>query len=44
MNPRHKAGVVADVLDDVKSLIGSKSAVDPDKLADPQAPLGGLVS
>jgi 3-phenylpropionate/trans-cinnamate dioxygenase ferredoxin reductase subunit len=33
-----------DVLDDVKSLIRSKSAVDPDKLADPQAPLGGLVS
>jgi 3-phenylpropionate/trans-cinnamate dioxygenase ferredoxin reductase subunit len=33
-----------DVLDDVKSLIRSKSAVDPEKLADPQAPLGGLVS
>jgi 3-phenylpropionate/trans-cinnamate dioxygenase ferredoxin reductase subunit len=33
-----------DVLDDVKSLIRSKSAVDPDKLVDPQAPLGGLVS
>ncbi len=33
-----------DVLDDVKSLIRSKSAMDPDKLADPQAPLGGLVS
>jgi 3-phenylpropionate/trans-cinnamate dioxygenase ferredoxin reductase component len=33
-----------DVLDDVKSLIRSKSAVDPDKLADPQAPLLGLVS
>jgi 3-phenylpropionate/trans-cinnamate dioxygenase ferredoxin reductase subunit len=33
-----------DVLDDVKSLIRSKSAVDPDKLADPRAPLGGLVS
>jgi len=33
-----------DVLDDVKSLIRSKSVVDPDKLADPQAPLGGLVS
>jgi 3-phenylpropionate/trans-cinnamate dioxygenase ferredoxin reductase component len=32
-----------DVLDDVKSLIRSKSAVDPEKLADPQAPLGGLV-
>ena len=33
-----------DVLDDVKSLIRSKSAVDPDKLVDPQAPLGELVS
>jgi 3-phenylpropionate/trans-cinnamate dioxygenase ferredoxin reductase component len=33
-----------DVLDDVKSLIRSKSAVDPDKLADPQPPLGELVS
>jgi 3-phenylpropionate/trans-cinnamate dioxygenase ferredoxin reductase component len=33
-----------DVLDDVKSLIRSKSAVDPDQLADPQVPLGGLVS
>jgi 3-phenylpropionate/trans-cinnamate dioxygenase ferredoxin reductase subunit len=33
-----------DVLDDVKSLIRSKSVVDPDQLADPQAPLGGLVS
>jgi 3-phenylpropionate/trans-cinnamate dioxygenase ferredoxin reductase component len=33
-----------DVLDDVKSLIRSKSAVDPDKLADPQVPLGELVS
>jgi 3-phenylpropionate/trans-cinnamate dioxygenase ferredoxin reductase component len=33
-----------DVLDDVKSLIRSRSAVDPDKLADPQAPLGELVS
>src|SRR5580693_3706199 len=33
-----------DVLDDVKSLIRSKGAVAPEKLADPQAPLGGLVS
>jgi 3-phenylpropionate/trans-cinnamate dioxygenase ferredoxin reductase component len=33
-----------DVLDDVKSLIRSKSAVDPDQLADPQVPLGELVS
>jgi 3-phenylpropionate/trans-cinnamate dioxygenase ferredoxin reductase component len=33
-----------DVLDDVKSLIRSKSAVDPGKLADPKAPLGELVS
>jgi 3-phenylpropionate/trans-cinnamate dioxygenase ferredoxin reductase component len=35
---------VWDVLDDVKSLIRSKSVVDPDTLADPQAPLGELVS
>jgi 3-phenylpropionate/trans-cinnamate dioxygenase ferredoxin reductase subunit len=33
-----------DVLDDIKSLIRSKTVVDPDKLADPQAPLGELVS
>ncbi len=33
-----------DVLDDVKSLIRSKRAVDLGKLADPQAPLGELVS
>ena len=33
-----------DVLDDVKSLIRSRTTVDPDKLADPQAPLGELVS
>jgi 3-phenylpropionate/trans-cinnamate dioxygenase ferredoxin reductase component len=33
---------VWDVLDDVKSLIRSQSAVDPDKLADPQQPLGSL--
>jgi 3-phenylpropionate/trans-cinnamate dioxygenase ferredoxin reductase component len=35
---------VWDVLDDVKSVIRSKSAVDPDTLADPKAPLGELVS
>jgi 3-phenylpropionate/trans-cinnamate dioxygenase ferredoxin reductase component len=35
---------VWDVLDDIKSLIRSKRAVDPDKLVDPQAPLGELVS
>jgi 3-phenylpropionate/trans-cinnamate dioxygenase ferredoxin reductase component len=35
---------VWDVLDDVKSLIRSKSVVDPDTLADPKAPLGELVS
>jgi 3-phenylpropionate/trans-cinnamate dioxygenase ferredoxin reductase subunit len=35
---------VWDVLDDVKTLIRSKRAVDPDKLADPQAPLGELLS
>jgi len=33
-----------DVLDDVKSLIRSKRPVDPDKLADPQAPLDELLS
>jgi 3-phenylpropionate/trans-cinnamate dioxygenase ferredoxin reductase component len=33
-----------DVLDDIKSLIRSKSAVDPEKLADPEASLGELVS
>jgi 3-phenylpropionate/trans-cinnamate dioxygenase ferredoxin reductase component len=33
-----------DVLDDVKTLIRSRRAVDPDKLADPQAPLGELLS
>jgi 3-phenylpropionate/trans-cinnamate dioxygenase ferredoxin reductase component len=33
-----------DVLDDVKALIRSKSPVDPERLADPQAPLGELVS
>jgi 3-phenylpropionate/trans-cinnamate dioxygenase ferredoxin reductase component len=33
-----------DVLDDVKSLIQSKSSVDPDKLADSKAPLGELIS
>lgn len=32
-----------DVLDDVKALIRSKAAVDPDKLADPQSPLGELL-
>jgi 3-phenylpropionate/trans-cinnamate dioxygenase ferredoxin reductase subunit len=32
-----------DVLDDVKALIRSKSAVDPDKLADPQSPLADLL-
>ena len=31
-----------DVLDDIKTLIGKKSAVDVVKLADPQAPLGDL--
>jgi 3-phenylpropionate/trans-cinnamate dioxygenase ferredoxin reductase subunit len=34
---------VWDVLDDVKALIRSKSPVDPDELADPQAPLADLV-
>ncbi|MGH3594535.1 MAG: oxidoreductase C-terminal domain-containing protein, partial [Mycobacterium sp.] len=33
-----------DVLDDVKGLIRSKRPVDPDVLADPQAPLGELAS
>jgi 3-phenylpropionate/trans-cinnamate dioxygenase ferredoxin reductase component len=33
-----------DVLDDIKSLIQSKTAVDPDTLADPQSSLGELVS
>jgi 3-phenylpropionate/trans-cinnamate dioxygenase ferredoxin reductase subunit len=33
-----------DVLDDIKSLIRSKRAVDPGKLVDPRAPLGELVS
>jgi 3-phenylpropionate/trans-cinnamate dioxygenase ferredoxin reductase component len=33
-----------DALDDVKSLIQSNSAVDPDKLADASSPLGELVS
>ena len=31
------------VIDDVKALIRSKSAVDPDKLADPQSPLADLL-
>jgi 3-phenylpropionate/trans-cinnamate dioxygenase ferredoxin reductase component len=33
-----------DVLDDVKALIKSRTAVDPDKLSDPQSPLTDLVS
>jgi 3-phenylpropionate/trans-cinnamate dioxygenase ferredoxin reductase component len=33
-----------DVLDDVKALIRSKTPVDPDRLADPQSPLGDLLS
>jgi 3-phenylpropionate/trans-cinnamate dioxygenase ferredoxin reductase component len=33
-----------DVLDDIKNLIRSKRAMDPDELADPQASLGELVS
>jgi 3-phenylpropionate/trans-cinnamate dioxygenase ferredoxin reductase subunit len=33
---------VWDVLDDVKSLIRSRSPVDPDRLADAQQPLGSL--
>ena len=32
-----------DVLDDVKALIRSRSAVDPDRLADPQSPLADLL-
>ena len=32
-----------DVLDDVKSLIRSRSPVDPDKLSDPQQALGSLI-
>ena len=46
-NNRVLAGMnvnIWDVLDDIKSLIRSKTVVDPDKLADPQAPLGDLVS
>ena len=35
---------VWDVLDDVKALIKSGTSVDPDGLADPQSPLGDLVS
>lgn len=35
---------VWDVLDDVKALIRSKTPVDVDKLADPQAPLSELLS
>ncbi|WP_343602721.1 FAD-dependent oxidoreductase [Mycobacterium sp.] len=35
---------VWDVLDDVKGLIRSRRPVDPDRLADPQAPLGELLS
>lgn len=31
-------------LDDIKSLIRSRNPVDPDRLADPQQPLGALVS
>ncbi len=33
-----------DALDDIKSLIRKKAAVDPDKLADPEVPLGDAVS
>jgi 3-phenylpropionate/trans-cinnamate dioxygenase ferredoxin reductase subunit len=33
-----------DVLDDIKSLIRARRAVDPGKLTDPQAPLGELLS
>jgi 3-phenylpropionate/trans-cinnamate dioxygenase ferredoxin reductase subunit len=33
-----------DVLDDVKALIRSRTSVDPDKLADPQSPLGDMLS
>ncbi len=32
-----------DVLDDVKALIRSAAPVDPNKLADPQSPLGDLL-
>ncbi len=32
-----------DVLDDVKALIRSTSAVDPDTLADPRSPLADLL-
>jgi 3-phenylpropionate/trans-cinnamate dioxygenase ferredoxin reductase component len=35
---------VWDVLDDVKALIKSRTAVDPDQLADPQSPLTDLLS
>jgi 3-phenylpropionate/trans-cinnamate dioxygenase ferredoxin reductase subunit len=35
---------VWDVLDDVKALIKSGTSVDPNGLADPQSPLGDLVS
>ena len=31
-----------DVLDDIKTLIRKKSAVDPDKLADPETSLADL--
>jgi 3-phenylpropionate/trans-cinnamate dioxygenase ferredoxin reductase subunit len=34
---------VWDVLDDVKSLIRSRKPVDPDRLADPQQALAGLL-
>jgi 3-phenylpropionate/trans-cinnamate dioxygenase ferredoxin reductase subunit len=33
-----------DVLDDVKSLIRSRTPVDVDKLTDPKAPLADLLS
>ncbi|ORW11723.1 NAD(P)/FAD-dependent oxidoreductase [Mycobacterium kyorinense] len=33
-----------DVLDDVKTLIRSQNPVDPDRLADPQVALAGLIS
>ena len=33
-----------DVVDDIKNLIQSKATVDTDKLADPQVPLGDVVS
>jgi 3-phenylpropionate/trans-cinnamate dioxygenase ferredoxin reductase subunit len=35
---------VWDVLDDIKSLIRSRTAVDPEMLGDPQVSLGELVS